>query len=571
MRNRYAVGNICLLLFVAFLAMTALGTLEAGKAYAQVEFRFDYDSGTYSSRELRSRIWVYPLTSAEDVGFVYYFRLFNDADKRLRNASGEVYKPSVSQYTYDLAYRNLVELVYTVPSGWQLNPNYTVAFWRVYEDIVNGAVYVDLLYKPPTGGPGPGGAVTPPTTTVSSPTGNIVVTPSLGTALLTVVESKALEVLRSLAAEVKEFVVANLSGVSVAERAASIVPSILKAAFEAAKDVVVNAGQVVVTLPQGSVDVGAIEQAGAGAGFKISAEILDEETSKGIIEESRASAEGFNPMSGVFTLVASIVKGNDTVGGVERFEKPVKVSFAYSPKPGVDEDKLGAYRYDPSSKTWQYVGGKVLKDTKQVVAKLWHFSDYAVMAYEKTFADIASHWAKADIELMASKHVVKGMSDTAFAPEAHVTRAQFAALLLRSLGLEEAKPATETFHDVASGAWYFGAVEGAFRAGLVKGYEDGTFRPDATITREEMAAMVVRALKIAGVDTSVTQADIDAALARFADKGAISEWAKESAALAAKSGIVLGRTESSYAPKGTGTRAEATVMMKRLLTLSGDI
>ncbi|MEX0973786.1 MAG: S-layer homology domain-containing protein [Bacillota bacterium] len=94
---------------------------------------------------------------------------------------------------------------------------------------------------------------------------------------------------------------------------------------------------------------------------------------------------------------------------------------------------------------------------------------FVAIEFDKTFSDVTDHWAKGDIELMASKYVVKGMTDTDYWPNSPVTRAQFVTLLVRSLGLSEVAPATPTFQDVAKDTWYYGFVEAAFKAGLAGG------------------------------------------------------------------------------------------------------
>ena len=124
-------------------------------------------------------------------------------------------------------------------------------------------------------------------------------------------------------------------------------------------------------------------------------------------------------------------------------------------------------------------------------------SMYTVVKNNKTFADLTGHWAKDDIELLASKLVIKGTSETSFSPDMKITRAEFATLLVRSLGLTEDKLANH-FSDVSLPAWYSGAVGSAVKAGLIEGYTDGTFRPSAYITREQMAAMTAKAMAFTG-------------------------------------------------------------------------
>ncbi|HZG78219.1 MAG TPA: S-layer homology domain-containing protein, partial [Paenibacillus sp.] len=150
----------------------------------------------------------------------------------------------------------------------------------------------------------------------------------------------------------------------------------------------------------------------------------------------------------------------------------------------------------------------------------------------------------------------------ASAPEAKVTRAQFAALLVRALGLTE-RTGDGTFADVASGAWYAGAAEAASEAGLATGFEDGTFRPDAAITREQMAVMIGRAIEAAGRQAPAASAE--GALHAFGDASAISSWARSAVAASAEAGIVRGGADATFRPAGLATRAESAAMLKRLL------
>ncbi|WP_135556727.1 S-layer homology domain-containing protein [Paenibacillus cymbidii] len=186
-------------------------------------------------------------------------------------------------------------------------------------------------------------------------------------------------------------------------------------------------------------------------------------------------------------------------------------------------------------------------------------SVYTVIQASKSFADLASHWAKADVELLATKLIVLGVADDEFAPEAKVTRAQFATLLVRALGLgeESGKP----FADVAAGTWYSGTVAAAYEAKLVTGYEDGTFRPDAPITRQELAVMVAGALAYAGAEGKGAKASTPA----FADDASIASWAKPAVTAIAAAGIADGRDNGRFEPAANASRAEAAVMLKRLL------
>ncbi|MGB9661075.1 MAG: S-layer homology domain-containing protein [Moorellaceae bacterium] len=237
-----------------------------------------------------------------------------------------------------------------------------------------------------------------------------------------------------------------------------------------------------------------------------------------------------------------------------------------------DSSKLPAgYRpvvfyYDENKNAWKRIGGKYDLTQGTITVEVDHLTAFAVFA-GKTFADIQGHWAQEEIEQMADMGIAGGVSSDSFAPDSNVTRAQFVALLIRSLGIEETLPAEASFKDVNPNSWYYGAVEAAQAEGLVSGYTDGTFRPEQNITREEIAAMVVRAMAKSGVYITAD----DTALAAFADKDAISSWAREAVAQAVKAGIARGRADDCFAPKENATRAEAAVMLKRMLAGIGQI
>lgn len=188
----------------------------------------------------------------------------------------------------------------------------------------------------------------------------------------------------------------------------------------------------------------------------------------------------------------------------------------------------------------------------------------------KVFTDLAGHWAREDIEKLAFEGIIDGMEDDRFVPDAMVTRAQFAAMLVRALNLKAAGGQIP-FADVPPASWYRGAVSSAYAAGLVQGVTDGSFAPEQTITREEMTVMIARAGKYASKETFKDTGSEAADSIPFADAGSISEWALEDIRIAVRTGIVNGRTDDTFEPKSLSTRAEAAVMMKRLLSIREGI
>ncbi|MEK3884372.1 S-layer homology domain-containing protein [Paenibacillus sp. PL2-23] len=202
---------------------------------------------------------------------------------------------------------------------------------------------------------------------------------------------------------------------------------------------------------------------------------------------------------------------------------------------------------------------------------------YTVIQAEASFADMAGHWARSDAEVLASRLLVNGVAAGQFAPEREVTRAEFAAMLTRSLGLTGGDSA---FPDVPKEAWFTNAVAAAAKHGLVTGYADGTFRPEEHITREQMAVMLARALQwvssqaellpiLPAAATAGTNSPAANVLSPYADKDSVSEWAAEAIAAAIEGGIMQGMANGQLAPAQHATRAQAVAMLARLLRSIG--
>ncbi|ETT44722.1 bifunctional 2',3'-cyclic nucleotide 2'-phosphodiesterase/3'-nucleotidase precursor protein [Paenibacillus sp. FSL R7-269] len=167
-------------------------------------------------------------------------------------------------------------------------------------------------------------------------------------------------------------------------------------------------------------------------------------------------------------------------------------------------------------------------------------------------------WAADAINALAAKGIIKGMDGTNFAPMKSVTRAEFVTMLVRSLELgNSASPAK--FSDVKQGVWYSDTIAAAVNAGLVKGSGNGKFEPGREITREEMAIMIANALKgqLQPVDA--------ATLNKFTDKAKIAPYAEQAVAQLTQIGIVNGMDAKHFAPKSMANRAQAAVIIFRML------
>ncbi|MGM0881362.1 MAG: S-layer homology domain-containing protein [Bacillota bacterium] len=256
---------------------------------------------------------------------------------------------------------------------------------------------------------------------------------------------------------------------------------------------------------------------------------------------------------------------------ITTFDSKVKINLSVSPddQAKIDVKKLGIYFFHETLQSWQYVGGQFDPAADAVTAETGHFTKFAVMEYNKTYADVeASSWAKSYIELLAARHITLGVDDSRFDPKGTVTRAQFAAFIARALGLDTGEYAG-TFSDVKKGKWFDTAVEAVQEAGIVQGVDEDRFAPDAPISREEMVVMVMRAYTYLNGKAIADEAN--ASKASFHDADSISDWAKEDVVSAQAEGLIDGTGDNLFSPKNGASREQVAAILIRLLEKAGKL
>ncbi len=170
------------------------------------------------------------------------------------------------------------------------------------------------------------------------------------------------------------------------------------------------------------------------------------------------------------------------------------------------------------------------------------------------FRDLSRHqWAREAITALDEKGIVNDRSAVAFGPAQDITRGDFAMFLVRTLGLTS--DSTENFADVKPDRDYTKELAIGKALGILNGVGDNKFNPDATITRQDMMTMIGRGMKLAG------EADLSA----FSDKAAIADYALPHVRAMIASGLVKGNADGTINPRGNTTRAEAAVIMQRIL------
>ena len=188
-----------------------------------------------------------------------------------------------------------------------------------------------------------------------------------------------------------------------------------------------------------------------------------------------------------------------------------------------------------------------------------------VVNFGKTFADIQGHTKQAAIEALASRNIISGKSETSFEPNATMTRAEFATIIAKGLGLPV--KSSEVFCDVTSNDWFYNYVGTAYTYEIIKGVSETQFNPNGTITREEAAVMVTRAAKLCAMDIKMDTLATRDVLAQFFDYVKASDWALGSLAFCYNEGI-LSNEVMEIKPNEAVTRAEIADMLYNMLELS---
>lgn len=236
---------------------------------------------------------------------------------------------------------------------------------------------------------------------------------------------------------------------------------------------------------------------------------------------------------------------------------PVTLTLKYDTAKfaNVQADKIGLYYYNESRKTWLHIGGNVDTVNGTVTVEVTHFTKFAIMANPNlpTLKDIDTHWAKKDIKHLVGLLAINGYPDGTFKPDNSITRAEFATILAKAMGWT-ANAGAAKFEDAVP-EWAKGYIGAAVEKGVIKGYEDNTFRADRLISRAEIAVMVVRALGKGTSDRPLT----------FSDASDIQAWAAGYVATAADEGIVKGMPGNVFKPAENATRAESSAVVSRLL------
>ncbi|WP_256758639.1 S-layer homology domain-containing protein [Cohnella sp. WQ 127256] len=244
----------------------------------------------------------------------------------------------------------------------------------------------------------------------------------------------------------------------------------------------------------------------------------------------------------------------------DNFKNPVTLTLMFEASKVQPGQRASIHYYDEVGQKWIEIGGTVSGDT--ISAKVDHFTKFAVLIVDnKTnvpYLDISKHWAEANITQAVQQGIVKGYPDGTFKPNGAITRAEFSVMLANALKLT-GEDAVASFSDEAEiGAWAKDAIARTVASSIILGYTDGSFRPNANITRAELAVMIARAYS-PEFESKASNG--------FVDESDIPNWATNAVSFVKELGIVNGQSGNKFAPNATATRAEAVTIIMKLLQL----
>ncbi len=239
------------------------------------------------------------------------------------------------------------------------------------------------------------------------------------------------------------------------------------------------------------------------------------------------------------------------------FDKPIEIGFDLKKGLSVEEaNQMAIVRMDEVTGEQVLVGGQYDPLTGKISCFRDHLSKYTVVKSNKTFADVDDSWAKTEINALLNKGVIK-KTDKGFEPTAKMTREELVGWIAKTYGLKE-KDISLSFKDVDKSSPYYKEIAAAYELGIISGKDGQTFDPKGTVTREEVATVVMKAKKTLEGEKMVKE--IEVTIAKAKDKDKVSSWAKESVATATEKGI-LSADAGNMKPKAEVTKEEAANMI----------
>lgn len=343
----------------------------------------------------------------------------------------------------------------------------------------------------------------------------------------------------------------------------------LKAAITSAEEVLNSASE------QTQLDEAVTTLKAAVETFNNSPDVLEKEAlTKEIaeakkVEQGKKTDEAFNTLKAVITSAEEVLnsateqtKLDEAVttlkAAVKAFNESADKEVAPQPQPQPKPEPKPSYPNYPIY-PWYNNSTKVTtsKTNKNTEIKKQEVKEESLN--QGRFTDTNGHWAKEAIDYVVEKGYFAGVSATEFAPNRAITRGQLVTVLGRILNIDKTSFKSNNFKDVKSDAYYAPYIAWAESVGIAKGRGNGNFDPDKEVTREEMAVMMVKFLKISGKNINAKVNEVS-----FKDDGNIESWAKDAVVEMAKLGLTSGMKDGSFSPKTEFTRAQVAQILYKI-------
>jgi hypothetical protein len=249
------------------------------------------------------------------------------------------------------------------------------------------------------------------------------------------------------------------------------------------------------------------------------------------------------------------------------FSKTIIITLPFDKtKADFTKSAVGLYWLNEQTHRWiQLDNLQVDQANGAVSGTVTHFTKFAVLASElpkppiqpvseMNFKDIKGHWAEINIQQLVKLGAINGYPDNTFKPNNSITRAEFVTVIVNAFNLKAQDG--KSFADTST-HWAKSAIATAASLGVVTGYSESSFGPDDLITREQMAAIVIRAAQMDSADKGLS----------FSDSSNVTDWARAALSAATASGLINGYRDGTVKPKANSTRAEAVTVILRALQL----
>lgn len=303
--------------------------------------------------------------------------------------------------------------------------------------------------------------------------------------------------------------------------------------------------------------------------IKISVEEPLEDIAK--IVEDTANNNNYQIVAKPIEFKISCLNGEKTVE-VSKFKRYIERTIAI-PK-GIEPSRITTGVVLNEDGTFSHVPTQIVEIDGKYYAKINSLTNsiYSVIYNSVEFEDVDNHWAKNAVNDMGSRMVISGIGDVKFEPDRDITRAEFAAIMIKALGLKPGMGDKDNpFSDVKESEWYSGYIKTAHEYKLISGIDENNFAPTAQITREQAMTMIARAMNITGLKVEFEAGEVEKLLDSFTDSFNTSDYAKTYIATCIKTGIASGKGDRNIDTNDNITRAEVAVMIQRLLKKSNLI